>query len=265
MSIYIMQDNTYTYLTHFGKVTLYQNELFIGTSFRKNQYWDEDTLWKLKEYIDPSRNLLEIGGHCGTSTIVYASFLHPEQKIYVYEPQNKLYDLLVKNINQNGLETRVFPYNKGVFCYEGQGNMHDRDEDGWQGIVEKRYTEEIEKGCNFGGIGLGKDGEPIQLTTVDNMKVDNIGFIHCDAQGSEPFIFSRALETIRKNRPVIYYENMNFEKGIAAQKMFQLICDQYPEYKEESRFDIKVYCMNILGYRTCIDQFNGGMDTLLIP
>ena len=40
-----------------------------------------------------------------------------------------------------------------------------------------------------------------------NMKLDNIGYIHCDAQGSENFIFSKALETIKKYRPVIYYEN----------------------------------------------------------
>lgn len=39
------------------------------------------------------------------------------------------------------------------------------------------------------------------------MNLDNIGFIHCDAQGAENFIFSKALDTINKYRPVILYEN----------------------------------------------------------
>ena len=260
-----MSDNTYTYNTHFGKVTLYQNELFIGTSFRENKYWDEDTLWKLKEYIDPNRNILEIGGHCGTSTIVYASFLNPGQKIHVYEPQKNLYKLLVQNINQNGLQDKIVPYNKGVFCYDGEGNMHDIDIDGWGGNVQKRYEEEIGDGCNFGGIGLGKYGETIQLTTIDSMDLENIGFVHCDAQGAENFIFSKGHEMIRKCRPVIYYEDMSQETGVAAKVMFKNICEHYPEYHEESRFDIKKYCMEKLGYSECIDRFNDGIDCLLIP
>jgi FkbM family methyltransferase len=258
-------NNTYTFLTHFGKITLYQNELFIGTTFRENKYWDEDTLWKLKKYIDPNRNILEIGGHCGTSSIVYASFLNPFQKLYVYEPQRKLYDVLVQNINQNGLHEKIIPYNKGVFCFEGKGNMHDTDLDGWGGNVAKRYDEEINDGCNFGGIGLGANGEPIELTTIDNMQLSNIGFIHCDAQGCENFIFSKGLETIKKDRPVIYYENIHFEKGDAAKIMFENICNLYPIYKKESEFDIRDYCMNQLGYSKCIDRFNDGMDSLLIP
>uniref|UniRef100_A0A6C0JDY2 Methyltransferase FkbM domain-containing protein n=1 Tax=viral metagenome TaxID=1070528 RepID=A0A6C0JDY2_9ZZZZ len=258
-------DNTYTYLTHFGKITLYQNELFIGTSFRNNQYWDEDTLWKLKEYIDPNRNMLEIGGHCGTSSVVYASFLNPGSRIYVYEPQKKLYDLLVRNVNQNNLQDKITPHNSGVFCFNGESTMHDTDLDGWGGNVAKRYDEEINDGCNFGGIGLGLNGETIKLTTIDDMGLDNIGFIHCDAQGSENFIFAKGLETIKKSRPVVYYENIQFEKGHAATVMFKNICDTYPEYSKESQFDIKKYCMEELGYSECIDRFNDGIDTLLIP
>ena len=37
--------------------------------------------------------------------------------------------------------------------------------------------------------------------------LDDIGFIHCDSQGSENFIFSRAVDTIKKYKPVLYYEN----------------------------------------------------------
>jgi hypothetical protein len=97
------------------------------------------------------------------------------------------------------------------------------------------------------------------------MGLENIGFIHCDAQGAEPFIFSKGLEMIREHRPVIYYEDMSQETGDAAKVMFKNICQQYPQYKEESLFDIKKYCMEELGYSRCIDRFNDGIDCLLIP
>jgi hypothetical protein len=70
---------------------------------------------------------------------------------------------------------------------------------------------------------------------------------------------------IRKCRPVIYYENIQFEIGEQAKIMFNYICEHYPQYHEESKFDIKKYCMENLGYSKCIDRFNDGIDCLLIP
>jgi FkbM family methyltransferase len=179
----------------------------------------------------------------------------------VFEPQKNLYECLLQNINQNNLQDKIIPYNKGVFCYTGTGNMNDIDLDGGGGVVEKRYTNEKQLNCNFGGITLGKKGETIDLITIDDMNIDNIGFIHCDAQGSENFIFSSALKTISRDRPVIFYED-NFRN---CRYLYDSVKDNYPQFKNESLFDLKSYCINVLGYSKCIDRFNGGADNLLIP
>ena len=250
-----------TYDTNYGLITLYKNDVYIGGEFKKGRYWDIDTLLKLSKYIDPKRNILEIGGHCGTSSIVYSSFLDDKQKLYVYEPQRNMYNLLVQNINQNNLQNKIIPNNLGVFCFEGKGQMNNIDLDGGGGVVSKRYAEENILNCNFGGIGLGDDGENINLTTIDNMNLDDIGFIHCDAQGSENFIFSKGIETIKKYRPLILYEN----NELYGRYLYDNVCKSYPNYKEESKFDIKKYCMEQLHYSKCIDKFNDSIDTLLIP
>ena len=291
-----------TYNTKYGLITLYKNDYIIGTDFKNGGYWDIDTLFKLREYIDPNRNILEIGGHCGTSSIIYASFLNNkknlyepehnmynllveninqnifeiegykktsstiyssflnEKKIYVYEPQRNMYNLLVQNINQNNLQNKIIPHNLGVFCFEGKGKMNNIDFNSG-GVVTKRYDEENNLDCNFGSISLGDDGENINLTTIDNMNLDDIGFIHCDAEGSENFIFSKGIKTIKKCRPVILYENMDYN----GTRLYDNVCKSYPNYKEESMFDIKKYCMEQLNYSSFIDRFNNGIDTLLIP
>ena len=251
-----------TYTTKYGLITLYTNELYIGKTFKENKYWDEETLLKLHEYIDPNRNILEIGGHCGTSSIVYSYFINDDKKVYVYEPQKNLYNLLVQNINQNNLQDKIIPNNLGVFCYEGHGKMNDIDLDGGGGVVLKRYNEENNLDCNFGGIGLGGNGEEITLTTIDNMELNDIGYIHCDAQGSENFIFSKGIETIKKNRPVILYENYE----LSGSYLYDNVCKTYiNNHTEESKFDIKKYCMEELNYSNYIDWFNNGVDTILIP
>ena len=249
------------FYTHYGKVTLYKNEIYIGNCFRNGKYWEEENLLELKKYINPDTNILEIGGHCGTSSIVYSRFLNKDNKVFVYEPQKNMYKLLVKNIKQNNLEDKIIPFNSGVFCYSGKSKMNDTDVDGGGGIVEKRYNEEKNLGCNFGGLSLGSNGEEIETTTIDEMNLENIGFIHCDAQGSENFIFSKGLETIRKYKPIIYYED-NYNYG---REFYDVVVKNYPEYSNESKFDIKNYCMNELNYSKCIEKLNGTIDTLLIP
>lgn len=151
-----------TFQTKYGKVTLYDNEKFIGWYFKNGQYWDEDILIKLREYIPPDRNILEIGGHCGTSSLVYASFLHVGQQVYVYEPQKNMYNLLVKNILDNNLSHKIVPYHLGVFCFSGKANMNAIDIDGGGGIVQKRYNEENHLPCNFGGIGIGQGAKRLK-------------------------------------------------------------------------------------------------------
>ena len=254
-------NNMEDFETPYGLITLFRNEKFIINDFKRGSYWDIDTLNILKQYINPKCNILEIGGHCGTSSIVYSSFLENENKVYVYEPQFNMFNLLVKNINQNNLQNKIIPFNSGVFCYNGEGAMNDIDLDGEGGEVSKRYNEENNLKCNFGGISLGGNGEKIKLVTVDSMELDNIGFIHCDAQGAENFIFSKALNTLKKFRPVILFEN-NMEQ---AKYLYNTVCKNYPSYEEESKFDITKYCMETLNYSKYIHRFNGSIDTLLIP
>lgn len=250
-----------TFNTEYGKITLYSNETFITPSFRKGYYWDIDNLKNLKQYINPNKDILEIGGHCGTSTIVYSSFLNENNKIYVYEPQQNMFNLLVQNINQNNLQNKIFPSNNAVFCINGNGSMNNIDLDGGGGEVVKRYNEESSLKCNFGGIGLGKDGEEVKMITMDSMPHENIGYIHCDAQGAENFIFSSGKEFIKRNRPVIFYEN---NKDYAIY-LYNNVCKSYLEYQEQSRFNIEEYCMRELKYKKVIKRFGSGGDDLLLP
>ena len=253
--------NIETFCTKYGNISLYINVYYLGGSFKIGGYWEEDNMLKLRRFINPYKNILEIGGHCGTSSVFYSNFLNDNSKIFVYEPQKNMFDLLVKNIDQNNLQYKIIPNNMGVFCYNGIGRMCDIDVEVVGVNVLKRYNEENTLSCNFGGICLGTEGEIINLTTIDNMNLTNIGFIHCDAQGSENFIFSKGIELITRDRPFIFYEN----NLVYGHTLYNNVCKSYPEYIEESLFDIKKYCMETLHYSMFIDRFNGGIDTLLIP
>ena len=251
-----------TFNTKYGKITLRKNEKFIGSVFRSGKYWDEDTLLSLQQYIDPDRNILELGGHAGTSTIVYASFLN-KGHVDVYEPQRKQYKLLNKNIYDNDLEDKICPHNAAVFCFEGNGKMNNIDLDGGGSIITEAYDNNCNTLCNFGGLSLGSEGEEVRFKVVDKTNISNIGYIHADLQGAEPWAFYGSRELIKRDRPVILYENIS----LYGKYFYNLIKESYPEYKKESEFDIKKYCMEELGYSKFIDRYGGkdSIDTLLLP
>jgi len=246
--------------TFVGKIYLYKNETFITQEFNKGIYWDIDVLLKIQNYIDPEKNIIEIGAHCGTSSLFYAKLLKNKSKLYAYEPQTNLFDLLVKNINENNLNKKIKSYNKAMFCAKGFFNMNNIDIDGGGGEVYKRYNEESELPCNFGGIGLGLKGEKVKTITLDNCKKKNIGFIHCDAQGAENFIFSSGKKLLKKNKPVILYENNKKYNP----KLYDNVMQSYPKYFVEGSFNLEEYCLNVLNYSRVIHNFNTG-DDLLIP
>lgn len=251
-----------TFITKYGTVTLFKNDIYLIREFKQGSYCDISTLTKLKDYIDPNRNILEIGGHCGSSSIIYSSYLNEGNQLHVFEPQHKMYNLLVHNIGQNNLENKIIPYNNAVFCQQMSIRMNNIDLDGGGKVVSECYNNSNMQ-CNFGGIGLGTNGEIVESITVDSLidTVTNIGFIHCDAQGAENHIFSEAKNFVRINRPVILYEN-NAKYG---KYLYNNVCNSYPQFNVNSRFDLESYCMNELNYSEVIHRFNGSGDDLLIP
>ena len=48
-------------------------------------------------------------------------------------------------------------------------------------------------------------------------------------------------------------------------KLHDRVCEDEPDFIEESQFDAINLCLNGLGYKTVIEQFNGGIDVLLAP
>jgi FkbM family methyltransferase len=248
--------------TKWGIIEMPSNEAYISMPFKQGSYWDINTLLKLEAYIPKYKNILEIGGHVGTSTVVYASFLNKDSKYWVFEPQTKMFSYLQKNIKHNNLEN-VKAINGSAFCYTGRMNMNSTPLDGPNTNLTLNFLTESNMEVNYGGLTVGKNGEEINCYKLDEYsELDNIGFIHCDAQGSESFIFYGAQELVRKNRPVILYEDKFLG---TAPKLYANVCKSYPEYLQYSRFDISEFCLKKLGYRQIIRRFNNSGDNLLIP
>jgi FkbM family methyltransferase len=254
-------NNLILFETKYGKIFLNKKDKYFVDIFSKNKYWDDHQLCLLRDkYIPNDKNILEIGGHSGTSTLFYSTILKENNIIYTFEPQKQMFTILNKNVEVNNLNKKIKTFNLALFCKTGQIHMHSEDLDGpSKGNIH--ILESENKDINYGGVCLGKNGELTHCLKLDEFDAENIGYIHCDAQGAEPFIFSCATQFIKKHRPVILYEDIN----LYGNYLFDIINTSYPEFIDNSKFDIKKYCVNELGYYHIQNFNNSGFDSLLLP
>ena len=61
---------------------------------------------------------------------------------------------------------------------------------------------------NEGGTGVGAGGDPAELRTLDSFGFERVSVIKIDAEHYENEVLDGAVETIRRNRPVIILEIM---------------------------------------------------------
>lgn len=165
-----------------------------------------------------------------------------------FEPQKRQIELLRMNLEANGVRNASI-YNRAVFCHNGTVTLDSLD----------RY--ERVTGINHGGVSIGLASETVSCVRVDDVDLRDIGFMHIDAQGAEPHILHSARKVLARDRPVVFFEDNRRHDP----KLHDRVCEAEPDFIEESQFDAIDHCLNGLGYKTLIEQFNGGIDVLLAP
>jgi FkbM family methyltransferase len=252
-------NGTLTYTTSFGKLTIRKNDVINEWTFSKGNYWSEEDIRKNIHYINPAKNVIEIGAHCGTHTLPYAKTLNEGSMVYTFEPQLYMLECLNKTILDNDLQSKVKIYNNAVWYKSCDIEMESicisPTAQSYNKSLEDCHHQNIM--TNYGAVCVGKHGIPTKAICLDDMGFENVGFIHSDAEGSENLIFYGARELIRQCRPIIYYENYR----VCGSALFDHIKANYDIPEEILYFDVKRYCMEELQYRTYIH----GQDSYLIP
>ena len=155
----------------------------------------------LKPYIERSNHIVDVGANIGCHAVSYAGF-NPDAKIIAFEPQQKLYEILAKNVKQNNYEKRIDVYMQGLGHRKMTCQLSSLD------TVDK---DPRNIGWNKGGLGIGEGGEKMTLTTLDSLELPGLDFIKIDVEGAEGLVIRGGNETIEKYKPVICFEH-NYQR-----------------------------------------------------
>jgi len=192
------------------------------------------TFERCKNTIDPI--IFDVGANIGTYATV-VSKLCPTAKIYCFEPQRLIFQMLCGNFAINNLEN----------CYAYPIALGDISE--WINIDEPDYNQQ----GSFGSFSIIKDviktrankQTPTQKLTLDDFveiyKVRKVDFIKIDAEGMDIEVLKGAVKTLKSFNPSLLIENV-----------YDGVFDMYDiiEYLREKNYEFMV---------------NGGNNVLVVP
>ena len=160
--------------------SIYQNYMDRGNT--------EIMFRKLITHIFPyfkDKNIIDLGAYIGDNSIPWA--LKSNGIIYAIDPSKENTDFIDKMTKHNNLDN-VVTITKAI-----------------SNKSETIYYNELNDNhisCNtITGRSL------FEATTLDNLKLDNIGFIHLDVEGFEQKVLDGAIKLITTYKPVIAWEN----------------------------------------------------------
>lgn len=152
--------------------------------------WERHSFDLLAEHIIPGSVVIEVGAHIGTHTVRMGQLAGPWGRVYAFEPQRKIYRELHHNLALNGV-TNVVALRMAV----GSGETR---------IIEMNPATP----GNEGGTGVGAGGDAAELRSLDSFGFERVSLLKIDVETYENEVLDGALDTIRRNRPVMLIEIM---------------------------------------------------------
>jgi FkbM family methyltransferase len=165
----------------------------ISDTIRSGKFYEDFIFTQFEKHIPKHGTFLDIGANIGNHSMMFREIF--DNPIISFEGNPLNYVLLYKNISQ-------FSNIKSI-CV-GLSNK--------PGLTEFCYDLN-----NYGGGGIFPNLTtqyptiPVYLTTLDSFEFSDISFIKMDVENHEMYVIEGGLNTIKKNKPVIWIEDFFYD------------------------------------------------------
>ncbi|WP_026881241.1 FkbM family methyltransferase [Clostridium akagii] len=157
--------------------------------------YEEDILYMINNLLKDNFTIFDIGANIGYHSIKY-SIHNRKCKINSFEPIPKTYNYLTKNIEINKIKN-IKTFNLAFSNYDGEAEFY-------------YYPE---GSANASAVNLGEiyNMEKIKckVVKIDSFVKENnisVDFIKCDVEGGELLTFKGGIETLERDKPIIFTE-----------------------------------------------------------
>lgn len=183
-------------VTRHGLMAVDERDTFVGRALAGlGEYsWGEVEI--LRSFLKPDSVVVEAGAHVGAITVELA---RAAGRVLAFEPQRLCFQQLCANLVLNDLQN--------VWAVHGALGAEDGT-----CLVPPEGTGVR----NTGGITLlgVSEGEQVVMRSIDSLGLKRVDLVKADVEGMEAHVVAGAIETIRRDRPVLYLESNGAPDGL---------------------------------------------------
>lgn len=168
----------------------------VANAIKKDQVFEQEVVSLASRYIGEGSVVLDVGANFGQMSVLFAARTGPQGKVYSFEADDFVFEILQRNIAANELSGRV----TAVF-----GAVHNVDGD------TLRFPEQdFERWTSYGSYGIdynATSGRTVKSITIDSLGItEPISFMKIDIQGGDLQALQGAVKTIERNKMPIIFE-----------------------------------------------------------
>jgi FkbM family methyltransferase len=193
----------------YGAMMFLETDKYIGQSFDLYGEYSEEEVEVFAQMIFPGDVVIDAGANIGAHTVMFAGRVGQGGKVYAFEPQGFIFNLLSANLALNGLR-HVQTFRACVGAAPGVAPMPWMD---------------YQLPNNFGGAGANDPRfevtESAPIMTIDSLGLTRCDFIKIDVEGMEAEAIAGARATIASCQPVLYVEDDRAEKSDALRALLK--------------------------------------------
>lgn len=174
----------------------------IAKTIRQGKVFEPEVVALASKYIRPNQAVLDVGSNFGQMAILFSRCVGDHGKVYAFDADDFVFEVLKKNIAANGLEAKVIP----TF-----GAVHNVSN-------ETLYfpVQDFERFETYGSYGIdykGNKGRAVPTIAIDDMNISGpVCFMKVDVQGGDLFAMQGAVKLIERNRmPILFEYEYHFE------------------------------------------------------
>ena len=176
----VVDDNTSNNMVGFSNQISYILPRNLMSCYCERGLFEAGLIEWCKQFCKPDKIMLDIGAHTGTYALSLAS---KSKHVYAFEPQKMTYYALCGGVALSNLNN-VTCMNLGLGSPEQVGTniLKIISQDGGGSSIHA--TSDILR------------EETIQIDTLDNLQLTDIGFIKMDVEDNESFVLQGAMKTL---------------------------------------------------------------------
>lgn len=187
-----IQDNTENQIVKFNTADQYILPETLIECYVRNGLFESSLIEWCKQFCNKEKTFLDIGAHTGTYSIPLSQY---SKDVYSFEPQKMTYYALCGSVALSNIKN-ITCLNFGLGSEEqiGEKQLYIVSNDGGGSTVHNTNN------------ALGT--EKITIKTLDELNIDNVGFIKMDIEENEYYALLGSKETLkRSNYPKILFES----------------------------------------------------------